>query len=91
MVTVVYRVALVATLAALTALLVVALPQGYAQEAPPAPLVEEVSWPQPQDADQAENLQESIAKGCSVENLFEDLSCKGPEYEAYELLEIGIA
>ena len=37
MVSVVYRVALVATLAALTALLVVALPQGYAQEAPPPP------------------------------------------------------
>ena len=82
---VVYRVALVATLAALTALLAVALPQGYAQEAPPAPLVE--GFPVPQDEDQAQNLEGSIAKGCSVDNLFEDLSCKGPEYEGYELFE----
>jgi len=74
-------------LAALTALLgalVAPTPSG-AQEAP-APMVEEVSWPQPQDADQAGNFQESIAKGCSVENLFEDLSCKGPEYRGYELI-----
>ena len=34
---VVYRVALVVTLAALTALLVVELPQGYAQEGTPPP------------------------------------------------------
>ena len=48
-------------------------------------------FPVPQDEDQAQNLEESIYKGCSVDNLFEDLSCKGPEYEGYELLEIGIA
>ena len=83
MVSVVYRVALVATLATL-ALLVVALPQGYAQEAPPAPMVE--GFPVPQDEDQAQNLRESIAKGCTAENLFEDLSCKGPLYRGYEYI-----
>ena len=44
-------------------------------------------FPVPQDEDQAQNLEGSSAKGCSVDNLFEDLSCKGPEYEGYELFE----
>ena len=88
MVSAVYtRVLLVAMAAALAALVVPPTPSS-AQEAP-APLVE--GFPVPQDEDQAQNLEESIAKGCSVDNLFEDLSCKGPEYEGYELLEIGIA
>ena len=38
----------------------------------------------PQDADQAENLAESKAKGCKPANLLEDLSCKGPDYKGYE-------
>jgi hypothetical protein len=48
-------------------------------------------FPVSKDEDQAQNLEESIAKGCLVDNHFEDLSCKSPEYEGYELLEIGIA
>jgi hypothetical protein len=41
------------------------------------------AWPTPQDADQAQNLEESKAKGCTPDNLFEDLSCKGPSYQGY--------
>ena len=44
-------------------------------------------FPVPQDEDQAQNLEESIAKGCTVDNLFEDLSCKGPQDQGYELIE----
>ena len=75
--------------AAIATLLAVLPPTPTYAQAPPAPMVE--GFPVPQYEDQAQNLEESIAKGCSVDNLFEDLSCKGPEYEGYELLEIGIA
>ena len=84
MVTVVYRVALVATLAALTALLVAVVPPAYAAPTPTAPQFSREGYPEPQNEDQAQNLKESIAKGCSPDNLFEDLSCKGPLYRGYE-------
>jgi len=86
MVTVVYRVALVATLAALTALLVAVVPPAYAAPTPTAPQFSREGYPEPQDEDQAQNLKESIAKGCSPDNLFEDLSCKGPLYRGYEYI-----
>jgi hypothetical protein len=85
----VYTRVLVAAIATLATLLAVLPPTPSSAQEAPAPLVE--GFPVPQDEDQAQNLEESIAKGCSVDNLFEDPSCKGPEYEGYELLEIGIA
>jgi hypothetical protein len=89
MVATLYAKVALAAVIALTALLVGHHPPAHAASTTPAPVVE--VFPVPQGEDQAQNLEESIAKGCSVDNLFEDLSCKGPEYEGYELLAIGIA
>ena len=37
----------------------------------------------PESADHWSNLQESISKGCTTANMFEDYSCKGPGYYGY--------
>ena len=67
MVSVVYRVALVATLVVLTALLVGHHPPAYAQEAPPAPMVE--GFPVAQGEDQEQNLQSRISKSQSLKGV----------------------
>jgi hypothetical protein len=85
MVATLYAKVALAAVIALTALLVGHHPPAHAAPTTPAPVVE--GFPVPQGEDQAQNLEESIAKGCTAENLFEDLSCKGSEYKGFELID----